>query len=303
MRDHVYVIDHALLITRHQNREEIAIAAEDPLHEGAVVELVTFCHSFYGAGRRRLPGGMIPCRPMIEIRDLTKKYGDFVAVDGLSLTAAAGEIFGFLGPNGAGKTTTIRIIAGLSLPTTGVVRVNGIDVVADAVGAKAAIGYIPDRPYLYEKLTGRELLHFVADLYRTEWRNVEPKAVELLRYFGLADWIDARIENLSHGMKQKLVIASALVHDPAVIVIDEPMVGLDALAQRQVKELFRRLASEGKTVFLTTHTLSVAEAVCDRIAIINRGRIVANGTTAELKRDAALEDAFLELTYEEGVAS
>lgn len=239
---------------------------------------------------------------MIEIRDLTKRYGDFTAVDGLTLDAAAGEIFGFLGPNGAGKTTTIRIIAGLSLPTTGAVHVNGIDVLTDPVRAKSVMGYVPDRPYLYEKLTGRELLHFVADLYRKNWSDCEPRAVDLLRWFGLGDWIDARIENLSHGMKQKLVIVSSLVHDPAVLVIDEPMVGLDALAQRQVKQLFRRLADEGKTVFLTTHTLSVAEAVCDRIAIINRGRIVAAGTTAELKRDSALEDVFLELTYDENAA-
>jgi len=235
---------------------------------------------------------------MIEIANLTKKYGSFTAVDGISFRAVPGQIFGFLGPNGAGKTTTIRIVAGLSLPTSGSVLVNGIDVAADPVRAKAVMGYVPDRPYLYEKLTGRELLHFVADLYRKEWRVCEPGAVELLRYFGLGDWIDARIENLSHGMKQKLVLVSALVHDPAVLVIDEPMVGLDALAQRQVKVLFRRLATEGKTVLLTTHTLSVAEAVCDQIAIINRGRIVATGTTAELKKDTALEDAFLELTYD-----
>jgi len=241
---------------------------------------------------------MIPCLRMIEIHDLTKRYGDFTAVDGLSLTAAAGEIFGFLGPNGAGKTTTIRIVAGLSLPTSGSVVVNGVDVIHDAVRAKSIMGYVPDRPYLYEKLTGHELLHFVADLYRRPWSECEPRAVEMLRYFDLGDWIDARIENLSHGMKQKLVIVSSLVHDPAVLVIDEPMVGLDALAQRQVRQLFRRLADEGRTVFLTTHTLSIAEAVCDRIAILNRGRIVATGTTAELKKESALEDVFLELTYE-----
>ncbi|MGZ5442704.1 MAG: ABC transporter ATP-binding protein [Thermoanaerobaculia bacterium] len=235
---------------------------------------------------------------MIEIHDLTKRYGDFTAVDGLSLTAPPGEIFGFLGPNGAGKTTTIRIVAGLSLPTSGSVTVNGIDVIAEPVRAKSIMGYVPDRPYLYEKLTGRELLHFVADLYRRAWSECEPRAVEMLRYFDLGDWIDARIENLSHGMKQKLVLVSALVHDPTVLVIDEPMVGLDALAQKQVKVLLRNLAKAGKTVFLTTHTLSVAEAVCDRIAIINRGRIVADGTTAELKKDAALEDAFLALTYD-----
>ncbi|HKO58621.1 MAG TPA: ABC transporter ATP-binding protein [Thermoanaerobaculia bacterium] len=236
---------------------------------------------------------------MIEILNLTKKYGDFTAVNDLSLSVARGEIFGFLGPNGAGKTTTIRILAGLSLPTAGSVSVGGISVLEDAVRAKALIGYVPDRPYLYEKLTGRELLQFVANLYHREWAACEARALELLRYFDLADWVDARIENLSHGMKQKLVIISALVHDPEVLIIDEPMVGLDAFAQRQVRLLFRRLAAEEKTIFLTTHTLSVAEAVCDRIAIIHRGRVVATGPTAELKKEKALEDFFLELTYDD----
>ena len=241
---------------------------------------------------------------MIDIRNLTKKYGEFIAVNDLSLSVAPGEIFGFLGPNGAGKTTTIRIIAGLSLPTSGTVLVNGIDVAADGVAAKSIMGYVPDRPYLYEKLTGRELLQFVANLYGREWSGCEPRALELARYFDLADWIDARIENLSHGMKQKLVIIASLVHDPMVLIVDEPMVGLDALAQRQVKVLFRRLAGEHKTVFLTTHTLSVAEAVCDRIAIIHRGRIAAMGTSTELKEAAGrpgspLEDVFLEMTYGE----
>jgi len=241
---------------------------------------------------------------MIEIRDLTKRYGDFTAVDHLSLTVQPGEIFGFLGPNGAGKTTTIRILAGLSLPTSGVVRINGVDIGADGMAAKRITGYVPDRPYLYEKLTGRELLQFVANLYGREWRDCEPRATELLDYFDLSDWADARIENLSHGMKQKLVIIGALVHDPRLLIIDEPMVGLDALAQRQVKLLMRRLADEKKTVFLTTHTLSVAEAVCDRIAILNRGKIIATGVTSELKEAAGrpgspLEDVFLELTYEQ----
>ena len=241
---------------------------------------------------------------MIQIHNLTKRYGDFTAVDGLTLEVARGEIFGFLGPNGAGKTTTIRIVAGLSLPTEGEVRVDGVDVVADPVRAKASVGYVPDRPYLYEKLTGRELLQFVTNLYRREWSDCAPRALELLAYFGLSDWIDARIENLSHGMKQKLVIVSSLVHDPALLVIDEPMVGLDALAQRQVKQLFRRLADEKKTVFLTTHTLSIAEAVCDRIAILHHGKVAAIGTVAELKEAAGLpgsplEDIFLEMTYEE----
>src|SRR5213596_308591 len=234
---------------------------------------------------------------MIEVRGLTKKYGDFTAVDDISLHVRRGEIFGFLGPNGAGKTTTIRILAGLSLPTSGEVCIDGLDVVRDGLRTKAKTGYVPDRPFLYEKLTGRELLRFVANLYRREWRDCEGRAMELLRYFDIEEWADARIENLSHGMKQKLVLVSALVHDPTLLIIDEPMVGLDALAQKQVKLLLRRLAEEQKTIFLTTHTLSVAEAVCDRIAIINRGRIVAEGTTAELKSDRALEEVFLELTF------
>ena len=236
---------------------------------------------------------------MIDIQHLTKKYGDFTAVNDLSLSVARGEIFGFLGPNGAGKTTTIRIIAGLSLPTTGDVRVNDIDVIADPVKAKALMGYVPDRPYLYEKLTGRELLEFVVNLYGMQWADCEAKAEDLLRYFDLTDWAGSRIESYSHGMKQKIVIISALVHEPQVLIIDEPMVGLDALAQRQVRQLMRTLASEGKTIFLTTHTLSIAEAVCDRVAIIHHGKIIATGPTAELKKDRALEDIFLELTYED----
>ena len=235
---------------------------------------------------------------MIEIRHLTKNYGTFTAVDDISLSVSRGEIFGFLGPNGAGKTTTIRILAGLSLPTSGVVTIDSVDVSTDGRHTKSITGYVPDRPYLYEKLTGRELLQFVANLYGRKWAECEARAMELLRYFDIADWVDARIENLSHGMKQKLVIVSSLVHDPALLVIDEPMVGLDALAQRQVKLLMRRLANEQKTVFLTTHTMSIAEAVCDRIAILHRGKIIATGTTAELRSDRALEDVFLELTYE-----
>ncbi|HYM61426.1 MAG TPA: ABC transporter ATP-binding protein [Thermoanaerobaculia bacterium] len=243
---------------------------------------------------------------MIEVRHLTKRYADFTAVDDLSLTVERGEVYGFLGPNGAGKTTTIRILAGLSLPTSGTVSVGGHDVVTDGLAAKAIGGYVPDRPYLYEKLTGRELLQFVANLYGREWRDCEARALELLRWFDVAEWVDARIESLSHGMKQKVVIASALVHDPEVLIVDEPMVGLDAFAQKQVRLLIRRLAREGKTIFLTTHTLSVAEAVCDRIAILSHGRIVASGTAAEIKETAgrsgsALEDVFLQLTYgEEG---
>ncbi|HEY5611526.1 MAG TPA: ABC transporter ATP-binding protein [Thermoanaerobaculia bacterium] len=245
---------------------------------------------------------------MIQIEHLTKQYGDFTAVNDVSLEARAGEVYGFLGPNGAGKTTTIRILVGLSLPTTGKVAIDGIDVVESPNEAKAIIGYVPDRPFLYEKLTGREYLHFVTDLYRKKWIDCAPSAEWLLDYFDLAAWADARIENYSHGMKQKLVLIGALVHDPQVLVIDEPMVGLDALAQKQVRQLLREKAMAGRTVFLTTHTMSVAEAVCDRIAILSRGRIAAAGTTAELKRAAnqphsPLEDVFLSITYGDSIES
>jgi len=235
---------------------------------------------------------------MIEARGLVKRYGTTAAVNDLSFTIRPGLVTGFLGPNGAGKTTTIRILAGLSLPTSGVVRVVGIDVASDGTKTKSILGYVPDRPYLYEKLTGRELLEFVVNLYGREWRDCEARAIELAQYFDIDDWLNARIENYSHGMKQKLVIVAALVHDPQVLVVDEPMVGLDALAQKQVKILLRKLANEGKTIFLTTHTMSVAEAVCDRVGILNRGRIVATGSTAELRSERDLEDVFLELTYD-----
>jgi len=238
---------------------------------------------------------------MIQIEKLTKAYGDFLAVDDITFTAARGQVFGFLGPNGAGKTTTIRIISGLSLPTSGTIRVNGFDVVTEGRQAKASVGYVPDRPFLYEKLSGWEYLRFVSDLYERGWDDCRKRADHLLEYFDLLRWAGSRIENYSHGMKQKLVLIGALVIDPETLVIDEPMVGLDALAQKQVKTLFRELATAGKAVFLTTHTMSVAEAVCDQIAIINRGKIVAAGSPSELKTLAAdpgvaLEDVFLEIT-------
>lgn len=246
---------------------------------------------------------------MIRIQNLTKQYGDFVAVDDISLTALPGRIFGFLGPNGAGKTTTIRILAGLSTPTRGSVEICGHDVVREPIRVKEVVGYIPDRPYLYEKLTGTELLQFVADLYRQDWKKeAEPRARELLTYLGLEGWLDARIENYSHGMKQKLVLVASMIHDPKVLVIDEPMVGLDALAQKQVKKLLRAQADQGKTVLLTTHTLSVADSVCDEIAILHRGKIAASGTPEEIKRLAgmsgsALEDVFLEITFDGSVTA
>jgi ABC-2 type transport system ATP-binding protein len=241
---------------------------------------------------------------MIELTDLTKRYGKTLAVDRLSLSVAAGEIFGFIGPNGAGKTTTIRMMGGTLSPTAGAVVIDGIDMAARPEEAKRRIGFIPDRPFLYEKLTGMEFMRFSADLYGVGDGTFRPKAEDLLRTFGLFDWSHDLIEAYSHGMKQRLVISAALLHDPRVLVVDEPMVGLDPAAIKMVKDILKDLARRGTAVFMSTHTLSVAEDLCDRIGIIHRGALIALGTTRELKRlaqaqQADLEEVFLKLTEEQ----
>jgi ABC-2 type transport system ATP-binding protein len=243
---------------------------------------------------------------MIELAGLTKRYGTFTAVDALDLRVPAGELFGFLGPNGAGKTTTLRMIAGILRPTAGRVRIGGIDLQDRPNDAKYNLGFIPDRPFIYEKLTGMEFLRFVAALYRQEGAAVEHRARELLTLFDLEDWGDELVESYSHGMRQKLIISSAFVHRPDVIVVDEPMVGLDPKAARTLKDLFREYVRRGHTIMMSTHTLEVAQTLCDRIAIIQRGRIRACGTMAELRQHVesggdGLEDIFLRLTGE-GVA-
>ena len=238
---------------------------------------------------------------MIELKSLTKKYGDYTAVDDLNLSVKKGEIFGFIGPNGAGKTTTIKMIGGILAPTAGTVTVAGIDIQQEPEKAKRKIGFIPDRPYLYEKLTGMEFLKFTADLYGVSDENFSKKALQNLEMFSLAEWSDELIESYSHGMKQRLIMSAALLHEPEVIIVDEPMVGLDPMAIMMVKDLFQRLAHNGVTVFMSTHTLAVAEDICERIGVINKGHLIASGTTAELQRkantaDAALEKVFLNLT-------
>ncbi|MBI2796931.1 MAG: ABC transporter ATP-binding protein [Gemmatimonadetes bacterium] len=238
---------------------------------------------------------------MIEIRGLTKRYGSFTAVDGIDLLVPSGEVFGFLGPNGAGKTTTMRMIAGILRPTGGSVRVAGIDLLADPVGAKSRLGFIPDRPFIYEKLTGTEFLRFVAGLYDQEGAHVEHRGRELLALFDLEEWRDELVESYSHGMRQKLIISSAFIHRPDVIVVDEPMVGLDPKAAKILKDLFREYVRRGHTIMMSTHTLEVAETMCDRIGIIQGGRMRASGTMEELRRGAAgdgqgLEEIFLRLT-------
>lgn len=243
---------------------------------------------------------------MIRLEGLTKRYGKFTAVHPLDLEVPAGELFGFLGPNGAGKTTTIRMLTGVLRPSDGRVLIGGHDVAAEPAAAKQLLGYIPDRPFLYEKLTGTEFLRFVSGLWGQDGPEVEKRADELLELFELTAWKDTLVESYSHGMRQKLLISSALIHGPRLIVVDEPMVGLDPKAARMIKELLRTFVDQGGTVFLSTHTLEVAEALCDRIAIIQDGRIRALGTMEELRSEAqagaaGLEEIFLKLTGGEEV--
>jgi len=240
---------------------------------------------------------------MIEIRGLTKRYGSFTAVDGIDLVVPAGEVFGFLGPNGAGKTTTMRMIAGILLPTAGEIFVAGVDLRRDPIGAKAKLGFIPDRPFIYEKLTGSEFLRFVAGLYDQSGPQVEHRGRELLALFDLEEWRDELVESYSHGMRQKLIISSAFIHRPQVIVVDEPMVGLDPKAAKILKDLFREYVRRGHTIMMSTHTLEIAETMCDRIGIIQAAKMRACGTMAELRSHAVhggkdLEEIFLRLTGE-----
>jgi ABC-2 type transport system ATP-binding protein len=238
---------------------------------------------------------------MIRLEGLTKLYGTFVAVDRVTLHVPGGQLFGLLGPNGAGKTTTFRMIAGILRPTAGRIWLGGDDLLAHPMVAKARLGFIPDRPFVYEKLTGGEFLRFVAGLYGHDGAAVEQRIDRLLDVFELTTWKDELVESYSHGMRQKLIISSALVHRPELIVVDEPMVGLDPRSARLLKDIFRQFVERGGTVLMSTHTLEVAEAMCDRIGIIQSGRIVAEGTIADLREqtragNASLEDLFLKLT-------
>ncbi len=239
----------------------------------------------------------------IEMNDVVKAYGSKVAVCGLSLQIYTGEIFAFLGPNGAGKTTTIKMIAGLLHADEGFVRVCGHAVGEDGLAAKARLAYVPDQPFLYEKLTGREYLEFVHRMYRVPKEVAARRITQLAGQLDMNGFLDRLTEGYSHGMKQRVVLAGALLHDPDVVVIDEPMVGLDPRTVRTVKGLFLERTARGKTVFMSTHTLAVAEAVAHRIGIIHKGNLVRVGTFGELQAAAAeqhsLEEIFLHLTEDQ----
>ena len=238
---------------------------------------------------------------MIEVEHLVKRYGAFTAVNDLSFRVPRGTLFGFLGPNGAGKTTTMRMIAQILRPTAGEIRIGGVATWERPQVIKQMIGYIPDRPYVYEKLTGAEFVRFVAALYGQEGASVERRMNELLEVFELTPWRDELTESYSHGMRQKLIIASAFAHRPEVIIVDEPMVGLDPRSARTLKDIFRAYVNRGGTILMSTHTLEVAEGMCDRIAIVQRGQLLAEGSMTELRAqgasgDESLEALFLRLT-------
>jgi ABC-2 type transport system ATP-binding protein len=245
---------------------------------------------------------------MIQTLNLTRYYGSLAAVQDLNLTLAPGELFGFLGPNGAGKTTTIRMIIGLLRPTSGTVTVAGHDVQAEALAVKRAVGYLAQTPLLYERLTGREFLRFMGGLYGLSDARIAARTEQLLALVDLADKADQLIESYSGGMRHKIGLCSALLHQPPVLVLDEPLAGLDPHSARRVKDLLQELCRQGRTVFLSTHVLEVAERVCDRVGILDQGRLIAVGTMEALRAqsqsgaETTLEDLFLQLTADETVS-
>jgi ABC-2 type transport system ATP-binding protein len=239
---------------------------------------------------------------MIELEQVTKTFGNKVAVDNLSLHIERGELFAFLGPNGAGKTTTIKLLCGLLFPSAGTIRVAGFNLKDQGEQARRLISYVPDQPFLYEKLTGREILQFIADMYGMEPRHARERMEEMIALFSLSDFVDDLTEQYSHGMRQRTVFASALLHEPEVLIVDEPTVGLDPRSVRLLKDLLRQETAEGVTVFLSTHSLDIAQELAGRIGVVGLGRLIGCGTLDTLRKQAAmdgsLEEVFLKLTEE-----
>jgi ABC-2 type transport system ATP-binding protein len=246
---------------------------------------------------------------MIELEHVTKKYGNKTAVHDLDLTVERGELFAFLGPNGAGKTTTIKMMCGLLFPTSGSVRIAGLDLHEHGQEARRVISYVPDQPFLYEKLTGREILHFIAEMYGMPAERARERIERMIDLFNLNKFVDDLTQNYSHGMRQRTVFASALLHEPQVLIVDEPTVGLDPRSVRLLKDLLREEAKRGVTVFLSTHSLDIAQELADRIGVVANGRLIGCGTFEELRthaalrlnasEDSSLEEVFLKLTEEE----
>jgi ABC-2 type transport system ATP-binding protein len=240
---------------------------------------------------------------MIELDHVIKSYGSKIAVNSLSLAVGKGELFAFLGPNGAGKTTTIKMMCGLLFPSAGRVRIGGFDLRDRGREARQLISYVPDQPFLYEKLTGREILQFVADMYGMPAGRTRERMGRMIDLFGLADFVDDLTQNYSHGMRQRTVFASALLHEPQVLIVDEPTVGLDPRSVRLMKDLLREETKRGVTVFLSTHSLDIAQELAERIGVVAQGRLIGCGTLDTLRQQAALdgtlEEVFLKLTEEE----
>lgn len=238
---------------------------------------------------------------MLEINKLVKSFGSFKAVDNISLKVNKGDLYGFLGPNGAGKTTTIKIITGLYSATDGNVKIAGIDITQNHIAAKEKIGYIPDQPFLYDKLTGKEFLFFSGGLYNIPKEKLKNRINELTEELKIGNWIDKRAEEYSQGMRQRITIASALLHNPDLIIVDEPMVGLDPQSSQVIKLLFKKLVANGSAIFMSTHSLNIVEDICNRVAIINKGKIIFDDRIDrinELKKesDNSIEKLFIELT-------
>jgi ABC-2 type transport system ATP-binding protein len=238
---------------------------------------------------------------MLQIKNLTKKFGSFTALNSINLKINMGELYGFLGPNGAGKTTTIKLIAGLYSPTVGTITLDGIDIYKEPIKAKSNIGYIPDQPFLYDKLTGREFLYFSGGLYNMAKESLHGKIEELITKLNIKDWVDKRTEEYSLGMRQRITFASAFLHSPKLILVDEPMVGLDPQSAVIIKNVLREKAAEGTAIFMSTHSLTVAEEICSKIAIIKEGRIIYDNRKEEIEKFKSelklnFESFFLEIT-------